>query len=178
MDSIISWVKDHMPDLSGLGGLVPQDIGNGQQVWVDPTTGTMIRQYPDGSITSVTPSAVGTQGIATDSSGNTQTGVDQNILNGSATSPNLGSSESSGGGMSAMPLDVLKWLGALALLWIILTALSEYSPNGRTIGMALAGLILFGALYSLGPAAISNIKNVWNATSSNPVQGPSSISGA
>jgi len=64
-------------------------------------------------------------------------------------------------GTAPWDITALKWLGALALLWIILTALTEYSPNTRPFGQAFAGLILMGALYALGPQAISNIPNLW-----------------
>ena len=58
-------------------------------------------------------------------------------------------------------MSALKWLGALVLLWIILTALTEYSANAAIFGQALAGLVLLGALFYLGPDAIKNVKNVW-----------------
>ena len=71
--------------------------------------------------------------------------------------------------MAAFNTDDLKWLGALVLLWIILTAMTEYSDNAKQIGQAFAGLILFGACYyllpdspSCKPRAISNIKNLWS----------------
>jgi hypothetical protein len=65
-------------------------------------------------------------------------------------------------GTDPLPVAIGKWLGALVLLWIILTALAEYSDNGAIFAKALAGLILFGALYYLGPQAMSNIKNIWS----------------
>ena len=64
-------------------------------------------------------------------------------------------------GTAPWDITALKWLGALALLWIILTALTEYSENTRPFGQAFAGLILMGALYALGPQAIANIPNLW-----------------
>jgi hypothetical protein len=64
-------------------------------------------------------------------------------------------------GTQPWDITALKWLGALALLWIILTALTEYSENTRPFGQAFAGLILMGALYALGPQAIENIPNLW-----------------
>ena len=67
------------------------------------------------------------------------------------------------GGTQPWDPTALKWLGALALLWIILTALTEYSDNTRVFGQAFAGLILMGALYALGPQAIANIPNLWKA---------------
>lgn len=83
-------------------------------------------------------------------------------------------------GTEAFLPSALKWLGALVLLWIILTALSEHGdPNARTIGRALAGLILLGALFYLGPGAISNVQNLWTqAGNPNPVQGPNPVPGA
>jgi len=68
------------------------------------------------------------------------------------------------GGTPAFDLSALKWLGALVLLWIILTALTEFSPNTQMFGQALAGLILLAALFYLGPAAIGNIKNLWSGS--------------
>lgn len=84
------------------------------------------------------------------------------------------------GGTAAFLPEALKWLGALFLLWVILTALSEHGdPNAKTIGNALAGLILLGALFYLGPGAISNVKNLWTQTgTSAPVQGPNPVPGA
>jgi hypothetical protein len=69
-------------------------------------------------------------------------------------------------GMAPMLPAALKWLGALFLLWVVLTALTEHGdPNAKNIGRALAGLILLGALYYLGPdspsghpGAITNAK--------------------
>src|SRR5215472_4087328 len=49
------------------------------------------------------------------------------------------------GGMQPFDLTALKWLGALVLLWIILTALSEYSPNTALLAKGMAGLILLSA---------------------------------
>jgi len=66
-------------------------------------------------------------------------------------------------GTGPWDITALKWLGALALLWIILTALTEYSPNTKPFGQAFAGLILMGALYALGPQAIANIPNLWKS---------------
>jgi len=77
-------------------------------------------------------------------------------------------------GMDPFDITALKWLGSLVLLWIILTALTEYSPNTAMFGKAMAGLILLGALYYLGPGAISNIQNLWKAPGTagpNPVPG-------
>lgn len=84
------------------------------------------------------------------------------------------------GGTAAFLPSAMKWLGALFLLWVILTALSEHGdPNARTIGNALAGLILVGALFYLGPGAISNVRNLWTQTgTSSPVQGPNPVPGA
>lgn len=64
-------------------------------------------------------------------------------------------------GTGPMLPAALKWLGALFLLWVVLTALSEHGdPNAANIGRALSGLILFGALYYLGPQAIKNAKTL------------------
>ena len=84
------------------------------------------------------------------------------------------------GGTAAFLPEAMKWLGALFLLWVILTALSEHGdPNAKRIGGALAGLILLGALFYLGPGAISNVKNLWTQTgTSAPVQGPNPVPGA
>lgn len=78
------------------------------------------------------------------------------------------------GGMQPFDITALKWLAALVLLWIILTALTEYSPNAAMFGKAMAGLIILGALYYLGPQAISNIPNLWKKPGEagpNPVPG-------
>jgi hypothetical protein len=82
------------------------------------------------------------------------------------------------GGTGAFDLSGLKWLASLVLLWLILTALSEYSPNTKMLGQALAGLILLGALFYLGPGAISNVKNLWTQTGASPVAGPNPVPGA
>jgi hypothetical protein len=89
----------------------------------------------------------------------------------------INSPTSSQGGTAAFDTAALKWLAALVLLWLILTALTEYSPNTKMLGQALAGLILLGALFYLGPGAISNVKNIWTDTGSNPVQGPQPVPG-
>ena len=84
------------------------------------------------------------------------------------------------GGTAAFLPEALKWLGALFLLWVVLTALEEHGdPNARTIGHALAGLILLGALFYLGPGAISNVRNLWTQTgTSSPTLGPNPVPGA
>jgi hypothetical protein len=82
------------------------------------------------------------------------------------------------GGTAAWDTSALKWLASLVLLWLILTALTEYSPNTKMLGQSLAGLILLGALFYLGPGAISNVKNIWTQTGPNPVQGPNPVPGA
>ena len=79
------------------------------------------------------------------------------------------------GGTQPFDLSALKWLGSLVLLWIILTALTEYSPNTKRFGQAAAGLIIVGALYYLGPGAISNIPNLWKAPGT---AGPQPVPGA
>lgn len=64
-------------------------------------------------------------------------------------------------GTQPMLPAALKWLGALFLLWVILSALTEHGDsNSKNIARALAGLILFGALYYLGPQAITNAKQL------------------
>lgn len=76
------------------------------------------------------------------------------------------------GGMEPILPAALKWLGALFLLWVVLTALSEHGdPNAKNIGRALSGLILLGALYYLGPQAITNAKALVSPT---PTSGGSS----
>jgi hypothetical protein len=84
------------------------------------------------------------------------------------------------GGTAPFLPEALKWLGALFLLWVILTALSEHGDaNAKRIGGALAGLILLGALFYLGPGAISNVKNLWTQTgTSSPTLGPNPVPGA
>ena len=69
---------------------------------------------------------------------------------------------SSQGGTAAFLPTALKWIAALFLLWIILTALTEWNDNAKKLGEGFAGLILFGVLYKLGPDAITNVKNVWS----------------
>jgi hypothetical protein len=93
---------------------------------------------------------------------------------------NVGGMPNLTGGTAAFLPEAMKWLGALFLLWVILTALSEHGdPNAKRIGTALAGLILLGALFYLGPGAISNVTNLWTQTgTSSPVQGPNPVPGA
>ena len=58
-----------------------------------------------------------------------------------------------------MPVDVLKWLAALFLLWLILTGMQESGALSR-FAYPFAGLILLGALYYMGPTAIQNIQKI------------------
>lgn len=113
------------------------------------------------------------------------TGPDPGLLDPGTITPNVpfvrpdqvnssGGGNVSTGGTQPFDITALKWLGALVLLWIILAAMNEYSPNTAMFAKAFAGLILLGALYYLGPGAISNIPNLWKAPGTagpNPVPG-------
>ena len=55
--------------------------------------------------------------------------------------------------------DVLKWLAALLLLWLILTAMKESGPLSQ-VAAPMAGLILAGALFYMGPTAIKNVQAI------------------
>jgi hypothetical protein len=80
-----------------------------------------------------------------------------------------GSGGSSGSGGSTAPdapasqaFDTgkfLMWIGALAVLWLILTSVKEAGYPQFAYGMA--GLILFGALLTLGPKAIENAQQIF-----------------
>jgi hypothetical protein len=87
--------------------------------------------------------------------------ADWNAQHGGQNAPQNAPAGTPGSGTQPFLPAAMKWLGALALLWIVLTALTEYSPNTRQIGVGLAGLILFGALYYLGPTAMANIQHLW-----------------
>jgi hypothetical protein len=50
------------------------------------------------------------------------------------------------------------WLGALGILWLILSALAD--TGNADVARALAALIVFGALLALGPGAIGNAKGL------------------
>jgi hypothetical protein len=50
------------------------------------------------------------------------------------------------------------WIGALAILWLILSALAD--SGNADVARALAALIVFGALLALGPGAIGNAKGL------------------
>jgi hypothetical protein len=61
-----------------------------------------------------------------------------------------------GGGVGPIPdwQQFIIWIGALVVLWFILSALSEagYAKEASAIG----GLLVFGALMFMGPQAIQN----------------------
>lgn len=50
------------------------------------------------------------------------------------------------------------WLGALGILWLILSALAD--AGNADVARSLAALIIFGALLALGPGAIGNAKGL------------------
>jgi hypothetical protein len=56
--------------------------------------------------------------------------------------------------------EFLIWLGALAVLWIILTVLDETGNTRAAYG--LAALILGGALIYMGPKAITNAQHLFD----------------
>jgi hypothetical protein len=164
---ILSWSVVHQADGSWA---VVDNNGNVVKTLIGPPAGTgHIEQQPDGSYA-----------VVWSDTGQTTT------LDPSATSTGTPvpatSSSSSGGDSGTAPFlpEALKWLAALFLLWVILTALAEHGdPNAHNIGRALAGLLLLGSLYYLGPGAMSNIKNLWTQTNTSaPVQGPNPVSGA
>lgn len=53
----------------------------------------------------------------------------------------------------------LIWIGALAALWLILTAMQD--AGYPQIANGLAGLILFGAILAMGPKSITNAKLIF-----------------
>jgi hypothetical protein len=154
------------PEDSGVGYTVT--MPNGEVLWINPATGEVQIVHPaDPNAPPVSPL---TPGKITDNVPKPQTPDPA----GSTTGP------SALGGTDPFLPSALKWLGALVLLWIILTALSEHGdPNAKNIGRALAGLILLGALFYLGPGAMSNVRNLWTQVGTpNPVQGPNPVPGA
>jgi len=126
----------------------------------DPDTGTV--QIPN----PFEPGSIGTVPATVETTGLTPGQIAQQLEHPSTVST---------GGTQAFDLGALKWLGSLVLLWLILTAMTEYSPNMARLGKAMAGLILLGALYYLGPGAISNIQNLWKKPGE---AGPNPIPGA
>lgn len=50
------------------------------------------------------------------------------------------------------------WLGALATLWFILSAIAD--SGNADIARAIAGLLVFGSVLALGPGAIGNAKGL------------------
>jgi hypothetical protein len=131
-------------------------------VYVDPTTGTIIRQYPDGSIASGTPGAVGSPGLVTDPNGNTTEGMPTNLLDPSAQAPAQGADSGAAAvnAASGFVKGFLVWLGALGVLWLFLTMLAD-SGNAQ-VAYALAGLILGGAVLYMGPQALKNAQTLFN----------------
>jgi hypothetical protein len=146
---------------STIPGYHLEQLADGQWVLVNDATGEVVWTDPFSPTDPATRPSV---------PGSTQPTITGRPINSSAA----------GGGGGTAPWDqgALKWLASLALLWLILTALTEYSPNTKMFGQALSGLILLGALFYLGPGAMSNIQNVWTQTGANPVQGPNPVPGA
>jgi hypothetical protein len=87
-------------------------------------------------------------------------------VNATPATPVSNTGTTTSGGTQPWNPTALKWLGATVLLWIVLSAMTEYSDNAKVFGQAFAGLILMGALYALGPQAIANIPNLWKAPGS------------
>lgn len=54
------------------------------------------------------------------------------------------------------------WLGALAILWLVLSALAD--SGNADVARATGGLIVFGAVMALGPGAIGNAKGLVQTT--------------
>jgi hypothetical protein len=148
---ILSWSVEHQPDGSWA---VLDNNGNVISTLIGPPSGTgHVVQQPDGSYA-----------VAWSDTGQS-TPLDPSVSQtGTPVPAAAGSSPSSGGGTPAFDVSALKWLGALVLLWLILTALTEYSSNTQIFGQALAGLVLLGALFYLGPDAIKNVQNIWSGT--------------
>jgi hypothetical protein len=145
---------------STIPGYHLEQLADGQWVLVNDATGDVVVTDPFSPTDPATRPSV---------PGSTQPTIGGNPINSGAAG--------GGGGTAAFDLSGLKWLASLVLLWLILTALSEYSPNTKMLGQALAGLILLGALFYLGPGAISNVKNLWTQTGASPVQGPQPVQG-
>src|SRR5215471_17531988 len=121
-------------------------LPDGQWVEYDPSTGTVEIPNPFG------PGSQGSVPATTDTTGLTPEEIAQQVAN---------QASNRAGGTPAFLPAAMKWLASIALVWIVLTALTEYSPNMRQIGVGLAGLILVGALYYLGPTAIKNAQHLW-----------------
>lgn len=120
-------------------------LPDGQWVEYDPSTGTV--QIPD----PFGPGSTGTTPATASSTG----------LSPAQIAAQLANPPGGQGGTAAFLPQALKWLAALVLLWIILTAMSEGNDTTRRFGQALSGLILMGALYYLGPTAIHNVQYLW-----------------
>jgi hypothetical protein len=129
---------------STIPGYHLEQLADGQWVLVNDATGDVVVTDPFSPTDPATQPSV---------PGSTQPTITGNPINSGAGTQ--------GGGTAPWDQDALKWLASLALLWLILTALTEYSPNTKMLGQALAGLILVGALFYLGPTAIKNVGNIW-----------------
>jgi hypothetical protein len=133
---------------SSIPGYHLEQLADGQWVLVNDTTGDVVITDPFGPTDPNTQPSV---------PGSTQPTSSGDPINTPA------STAGKQGGTAAWDQGALKWLASLVLLWLILTALTEYSPNAKMFGQAFAGLILVGALFYLGPTAIANVKNIWQS---------------
>jgi hypothetical protein len=67
-------------------------------------------------------------------------------------------------------VQFLVWLGALVVLWLMLTALAE--AGFQREAYAVAGLLIFGALVVMGPTAIDNAQHLIKTTATAGGGGP------
>jgi len=54
------------------------------------------------------------------------------------------------------------WVGAVAILWLVLSVLSD--SGNADVARAVAGLIVFGMVMALGPGAIGNARGLVQTT--------------
>jgi len=60
------------------------------------------------------------------------------------------------------PGRFVAWIGALAILWLILSALAD--SGNADVARAVGGLIVFGSVLALGPGAIGNARGLVQTT--------------
>lgn len=80
---------------------------------------------------------------------------------GQTAQPSTPAPTGSAAGASTPPAGAstfLKWTLAMVALWFVLTAMYEVGGTARELAPYLAGLILFGVLFTQGPQALSNLQ--------------------
>lgn len=55
----------------------------------------------------------------------------------------------------------LKWGIAWGVLLFILTAMYDAGGGWDTLAMGIAGLLAFGAVYTMGPASLAGLQKIW-----------------